>query len=62
MGATRSVVRVGKPYLGKTPLIREDPDIIMIYPENLVAEEIAGLTRFPGASKVRLFADGRLVK
>ena len=61
LGAARAVVRVGKPYLGKTPPIRKDPDIITIYPERLVAEEIGGLTRFPGASKARLFADGRLI-
>jgi trk system potassium uptake protein TrkA len=61
LGAKRAVVRVGKPYLGKTPAILQDPDIIPIYPENLVAEEIAGLTRFPGAGKARLFADGRLI-
>jgi len=61
LGASRCVVRVGRPYLGKTPLIKKDPNIITIYPEQLVAEEIAGLTRFPGASKARLFADGRLI-
>jgi trk system potassium uptake protein TrkA len=61
LGAERSVVRVGKTYLGGTPLIRADKNIITIYPEQLVAEEIAGLTRFPGASKARLFADGRLI-
>jgi trk system potassium uptake protein TrkA len=61
LGAARAVVRVGRPYLGKTPAIKSDPNIITIYPERLVAEEIAGLTRFPGASKARLFAEGRLI-
>ncbi len=61
LGAGRCLVRIAQPYLGKTPLIRSDPEILPIYPERLVAEEIFGLTRVPGASKARFFADGRLV-
>ena len=33
----------------------------LVCPERLVAEEILALTRVPGASKARFFADGRLV-
>ena len=61
MGAKRCVVRVGNPELGRNPLLREDPEILTLYPERLVAEEIFSLTRVPGAGKARFFADGRLV-
>jgi trk system potassium uptake protein TrkA len=61
MGAKRSVVRVGNPELGKNPLLRKDSEIVPLYPERLVAEEIFSLTRVPGAGKARFFADGRLV-
>jgi trk system potassium uptake protein TrkA len=61
MGAKRCVVRVGNPELGKNPLVRKDPDIKLLYPERLVAEEIFSLTRVPGAGKARFFDDGRLV-
>jgi trk system potassium uptake protein TrkA len=61
MGAGRCVVRIGDPRLGANPLLDENPDVIPLYPERLVAEEILALTRVPGASKARFFADGRLV-
>jgi len=61
MGAARAVVRVGEPRLGNNPLIKKDKDILTLYPERLVAEEIFSLTRVPGAGKARFFADGRLV-
>jgi len=61
LGAGRSVVRIGDLRLGANPLIDEDPDILPLYPERLVAEEILSLTRVPGANKARFFAEGRLV-
>ncbi len=61
MGAKRCVVRVGNPALGRSPLVRKDPEIVRLYPERLVAEEIFSLTRVPGVGKARFFADGRLV-
>jgi len=61
LGASRCVVRVGDPELGRNPLLREDSEILQLYPERLVAEEIFSLTRVPGAGKARFFADGRLV-
>ena len=61
LGAQRCVVRIGEPYHGKSPLLTRDPDITPLFPERLVAEEIFGLTRVPGASKARFFAEGRLV-
>jgi trk system potassium uptake protein TrkA len=61
MGADRCVARIGDPRLGANPLLDENPGIIPMYPEQLVAEEILSLTRVPGASKARFFADGRLV-
>jgi trk system potassium uptake protein TrkA len=41
--------------------VRKDPEIVRLYPERLVAEEIFSLTRVPGVGKARFFADGRLV-
>jgi trk system potassium uptake protein TrkA len=61
LGAGRSIVRIGKPRLGANPLLDDDPNILPLYPERLVAEEILSLTRVPGASKARFFAEGRLV-
>ena len=51
MGAKRCVARVGDPHHGSNPLLQADPEIIPLYPERLVAEEILGLTRVPGATK-----------
>jgi trk system potassium uptake protein TrkA len=61
MGAGRCVVRIGDQRLGANPLLEEDSDILPLCPERLVAEEILSITRVPGASKARFFADGRLV-
>ena len=61
MGAKRCVARVGDPHHGSNPLLQADPEIIPLYPERLVAEEILGLTRVPGATKAHFFADGKLV-
>ena len=59
-GCKRAVVRVGDPRLGKAPQVRRDKQMVLLFPERLVAEEIASLTLVPGAGKARLFADGRL--
>ena len=61
LGAKQAVVRVGNPDMGKNPLVRKDDKILTLYPERLVAEEIAGLTRVPGAGKAHYFGDGKLV-
>jgi trk system potassium uptake protein TrkA len=61
LGAERCVVRLGEEYHGGNPLLREAGEIVPLYPERIVAEEITSLTRVPGVSKVRFFADGRLV-
>lgn len=61
MGARRCVARVGEPYHGANPLLLADPDIIPLYPERLVAEEILGLTKVPGATKAHFFANDKLV-
>ena len=61
LGAKRCVVRVGDADLGTNPLVRKDKEILLLYPEQLVAEEIYALTRVPGAGKARFFCDGRLV-
>ena len=61
LGAAKCVARVGDPYHGSSPLLEDDPNIIPLYPERLVAEEILGLTRVPGVSKAHFFADGKLV-
>jgi trk system potassium uptake protein TrkA len=61
MGAGRCLVRIGDQRLGANPLIDADPDVLPLCPERLVAEEILALTRVPGASKARFFADDRLV-
>jgi len=61
LGAGRCVVRVGDPRLGNSPLLKKDKEIVQLYPEQLVADEIFNLTRVPGANKARFFGDGRLV-
>lgn len=61
LGAGRCIVRIGQPYLGASPMLQQDPEIVPLFPERLVGEEIFGLTRVPGASKARFFANGRLV-
>jgi trk system potassium uptake protein TrkA len=61
LGARRCVVRIGEPHLGANPLLEADPEVLPLYPERLVAEEVRGLTRVPGAVKARFFANGKLV-
>jgi len=61
LGARRAVVRVSDPDLGRNPLVTRDAETLTLYPELLVAEEIASLARVPGAGKARFFGDGRLV-
>jgi trk system potassium uptake protein TrkA len=61
LGAKRCVVRLGNPIHGKNPLLTAEPDVMPLFPERLVAEEIHGLTKVPGVSRVRYFAKGKLV-
>jgi trk system potassium uptake protein TrkA len=61
LGAARAVVRLGQVFHEFNPLLQDDPDLIPMYPEKLVAEEILALIKVPGASRVRYFAQGRLV-
>jgi trk system potassium uptake protein TrkA len=61
IGVKQAVVRIGNPDLGRNPLLRRDEGIVRLYPERLVAEEIAALTRVPGVGKARFFGDGKLV-
>lgn len=61
LGAGRCIVRIGRTYLGSNPLLARDENILPLFPERLVAEEVLALTRVPGASKARFFAEGRLV-
>lgn len=61
MGAARCLARLGSPYHGLNPLLDEERPIVPLYPERLVAEEIAGLMRVPGATKARFFEGGKLV-
>ncbi len=61
LGAKRCVVRLSDPKHGKNPLLKGEPDIVPLFPERLVAEEIRSLTKVPGVSRVRYFADGKLV-
>lgn len=61
LGVKQAVVRIGNPDMGKNPLVRRDEGITPLYPERLVAEEIVGLTKVPGAGRARSFGDGKLV-
>ena len=61
LGASRSVVRLGNVFHQFNPLLQDDPDLVPLYPEQLVAEEILGLTKVPGAIKAHFFGQGRLV-
>jgi trk system potassium uptake protein TrkA len=61
LGAKQAVVRISNPDMGKNPLVRKDDGITPLYPERLVAEEIVGLTKVPGAGRARSFGDGKLV-
>lgn len=60
LGAGKCVVRLGNPGHGESPLL-EDEGILPLYPERLVAEEVIGLTKVPGASKAHFFEDGQLL-
>ena len=61
LGAKRCVVRVGNPDFGANPLVKRDDDIVLLYPERLVADEIYSLTRVPGAIKARFLSEDRLL-
>ena len=61
LGVKQAVVRISNPDMGKNPLVRKDDGITPLYPERLVAEEIVGLTKVPGAGRARSFGDGKLV-
>jgi trk system potassium uptake protein TrkA len=61
LGVAKCVARVGNPFHGSNPLLADDPNIIPMYPERLVADEIRALMRVPGVSKAHFFADGKLV-
>ncbi len=61
LGAQTCVVRAGGAIYRENPLLLKDEQIILLHPERLVAEELSGLTRIPGASKARFFEDRRLV-
>jgi trk system potassium uptake protein TrkA len=61
LGAETSVVRLGQVFHEFNPLLQDDPDLMPMYPEKLVAEEILALLKVPGASKVRYFEQARLV-
>lgn len=61
LGAKRCVVRLSDPKHGKNPLLKAEPEIMPLFPERLVAEEIQSLTKVPGVSRVRYFAEGKLV-
>ncbi|HXV62057.1 MAG TPA: Trk system potassium transporter TrkA [Vicinamibacteria bacterium] len=61
MGARKCVARLGNPEHGANPLLLEDANILPLYPERLVAEEILGITRLPGVSKAHFFENGKLL-
>jgi trk system potassium uptake protein TrkA len=61
LGAKKAIARLGVPEHGENPLLLDDPGIIPLYPERLVAEEILGLTRIAGVSKAHFFEGGKLL-
>jgi trk system potassium uptake protein TrkA len=61
LGASKCVARLGNPFHDLNPLLIDNPNVIPLYPERLVAEEILGLMRIPGVAKAHFFADGKLV-
>ena len=64
IGVRRAVVRLSDPRHQWNPLLADETRrlrIETILPEALVAEEILGLIRYPGARSVRSFGDGILV-
>ena len=64
IGVHRAVVRLSDQRHRENPLLAEESRrqaIETIFPEELVAEEILGILRYPGARSVRSFGDGVLV-
>ncbi len=64
IGVQRAVVRLSDQRHRENPLLAEQgrPRAIeTIFPEELVAKEILGILRYPGAQSVRSFGDGVLV-
>ena len=64
IGVKRAVVRLSDHRHRENPLLGEAGRrhaIETIFPEELVAEEILGILRYPGAHSVRSFGDGVLV-
>ncbi len=61
IGVERAVARISDPRHQDGPLLRDSALIETILPEALVAEEILGLIRFPGARSVRSLGRGGLV-
>ena len=64
IGVHRAVVRLSDQRHRQNPLLAEESRrqaIETIFPEELVAEEILGILRYPGAHSVRSFGDGVLV-
>ena len=64
IGVHRAVVRLSDQRHRQNPLLAEEgrrDAIETIFPEELVAEEILGILRYPGARSVRSFGEGVLV-
>lgn len=61
LGAGRCLVRIGFSSGPVNPLVEDDPEIQLINPGELVAQELLALTKVPGASRVHFFEQGRLV-
>jgi trk system potassium uptake protein TrkA len=61
LGAAKCIARLGAPEHGENPLLLDDSNIIPLYPERLVADEILGLTRISGVSKAHFFEGGKLL-
>lgn len=64
IGVHRAVVRLSDRRHRENPLLAEESRreaIETIFPEELVAEEIFGILRYPGAQSVRSFGEGVLV-
>ena len=64
IGVQRAVVRLSDQRHRENPLLAEEARrqaIETIFPEELVAEEIFGILRYPGARSVRSFGEGVLV-
>lgn len=61
LGARHTIARVRNPeYYDQLTLLKDDLGLSMaVNPERAAAQEIARILRFPAATKVELFADGR---